>query len=807
MWDVLTGQHKLHIPTKDNISSLAYSPDGDTLASGGYDVDENPIQLWDANTGHHVLSLEGHTSAVSSLAFSAEGTLASASLDGTIRLWDTSTGREKLAIEAHEHHISSVVYSPDGKTLASAGADNLIRFWDAATGRHKLIIAGHSTYVRSVVFSPDGRTLASGGSAGSIRLWDVDNARLKQTISGVVYKTTVAFSTAGKMIAGAGRVRVYDDEARRSGLWDAATGQPKHDFFSSWPDEVEDYSFENFFSIAFSPDGNSIATSVMFRVNDHFDNRTSRLLVWDATTGQLKLDVNRKNANSFFGEPKGYPLAYSPNGEMLAVGSKIYNATSGRWQRTLQTSVGAITFSPDSKTLAVATRSSDSKDDGLLQLWNPRRGVHKATLEGHRQIYGRATGLHSVAYSPNGDTLASGGGNHTVRLWDAATGAPKQILEGHTDQVRSVAYSPDGSLLASGGQDGTILLWHFTPNSNATVQILPSMATSPWAGQQLVLTLNISGGVSVVGYQATVEFDPTALRYVSYSNGAYLPAGASAAPAVVQANLVTLAATSTAGVGNGDGTLATLTFEVVALKNSILSLSNVVLSDNVGVNTPPLVQSAKVVEPPKHVEDVNLDGIVDIEDLVLVAKQFGQPGQDRTDVNGDGVVDIVDLLLVADAFGNTAAAPSVTPQILEILTAAEVQQWLTDAKSLGVNEARMAQGIIVLEQLLAALMEVKAIPTKTALLPNYPNPFNPETWIPYHLAHDTDVMLTIYDTKGVLVRQLDLGHQRAGFYTDREKAVHWDGRNDRGELVASGVYTYQFRAGDYVALRRMVILK
>ena len=135
--------------------------------------------------------------------------------------------------------------------------------------------------------------------------------------------------------------------------------------------------------------------------------------------------------------------------------------------------------------------------------------------------------------------------------------------------------------------------------------------------------LSVTSGVNVVGYQATVEFDPTALRYVSYSNGDYLPAGASDAPAVVEANSVTLAATSTAGVGNGDGTLATPTFEVIALKESILSLSKVVLSDNAGVHTPPLIQDAQVVEPPKHVEDVNLDGVVDIEDLVLVAKQFG----------------------------------------------------------------------------------------------------------------------------------------------------------------------------------------
>ena len=98
-------------------------------------------------------------------------------------------------------------------------------------------------------------------------------------------------------------------------------------------------------------------------------------------------------------------------------------------------------------------------------------------------------------------------------------------------------------------------------------------------------------------------------------------------------------------------------------------------------------------------------------------------------------------------------------------------------------------------------------PKETTLLPNYPNPFNPETWIPYHLAREADVAITIYDTKGRLVRQLALGYQEAGHYAARGKAAHWNGRNERGEAVASGIYFYQFRAGDYVASRRMVIVK
>ena len=99
------------------------------------------------------------------------------------------------------------------------------------------------------------------------------------------------------------------------------------------------------------------------------------------------------------------------------------------------------------------------------------------------------------------------------------------------------------------------------------------------------------------------------------------------------------------------------------------------------------------------------------------------------------------------------------------------------------------------------------IPTETELLPNYPNPFNPETWIPYRLAEDAFVTLTIYDQAGQLVRTLDVGHRIAAVYENRSKAIYWDGRNQVGEGVASGVYFYHLSAGDYSAIQKMVILK
>ena len=291
-------------------------------------------------------------------------------------------------------------------------------------------------------------------------------------------------------------------------------------------------------------------------------------------------------------------------------------------------------------------------------------------------------------------------------------------------------------------------------------------------------------------------------RYVAGDNGDFLPESTFFVPPVVEGSRVTLASSAIGGVSSGDGTLATLIFEVVEAKASALTLSQVALADSDGEISTPQLENGEVTEPPHLFGDVNRDGVVNIQDLVLGGANFGKTGENRADINSDGIVDIVDLVLVAGAIRNAATAPTVQPHALTILTAADVQDWLTQARNLNPTDATFQRGIIFLEHLLATLT-----PKETLLLPNYPNPFNPETWIPYHLAHAADVTLVLYDTKGVVVRRLELGHQPSGFYTARSKAAYWNGRNANGELVASGVYFYQLRAGDYAAVRRMVIVK
>ena len=202
-------------------------------------------------------------------------------------------------------------------------------------------------------------------------------------------------------------------------------------------------------------------------------------------------------------------------------------------------------------------------------------------------------------------------------------------------------------------------------------------------------------------------------------------------------------------------------------------------------------------------EDVNRDGVVDVNDLVIVAERYGQTGVNIADVNGDGVVNVDDFILVAAAVNAAAAAaPAARAQVESQFTETQLQGWLTEARASGNTSRTYQRGIAVIEQLLRVFT-----PEKTALLANYPNPFNPETWIPYQLSKPTDVTLTIYDIKGSVVRTLDLGHQRAGLYQNRSRAAYWDGRNAVGEKVASGLYFYTLTAGEFTATRKMLIRK
>ena len=484
------------------------------------------------------------------------------------------------------------------------------------------------------------------------------------------------------------------------------------------------------------------------------------------------------------------------------IGNKLYwIELSGRIRSVNLDGTSFNTFATD-----LGTPGGIAVADGKLY-WTAKNGGNRGRIESadlNGTNFETLTLLRGVPAGISVDT------EDDKVYWANANGGIQRI-DINGGEIENVAYvtAPKDFALVTGTQQ-TVPATEAT--TDATVSISPSSVVSPAIGQQIDFGLSMVRGEAVAGYQASVQFDTTALRYVSGANGDFLPVGAFFVQPVVAGNLVKLNAASLAGESNGGGTLATLTFEVIAVKASTLTLSDVLLTNSAGEGFVPQIENTQITEPTGLKGDVNGDGIVNIQDLVLVAGRLGQSGANSADVNGDGVVNIQDLVLVAGALGNAAAAPSLHPQALEMLSAADVRQWLAQAQQLDLTDATSLRGILFLEQLLAALL-----PKATVLLPNYPNPFNPETWIPYRLAEDAFVMLTIYDGSGQVVRTLDVGHRVAAVYESRAKAIHWDGRNEFGEGVASGVYFYHLSAGrsglsvphlsDYSATRKMLIIK
>ena len=225
-----------------------------------------------------------------------------------------------------------------------------------------------------------------------------------------------------------------------------------------------------------------------------------------------------------------------------------------------------------------------------------------------------------------------------------------------------------------------------------------------------------------------------------------------------------------------------------------------------GANVAPPVATKPTTTAPTTKDtsdyDVNGDGAVDNTDAALVAGAMDTDNDDY-DVNGDGTVNFLDLLLVFDhRDAAAAAAPTIVGMKLSALQVDNIQQQIDLLIATNDRSPAAMRTLVYLQQLLAT-----ARPDQTQLLANYPNPFNPETWIPYQLATDTNVQIKIYNTQGVVIRALQLGHQSAGYYTDRNHAAYWDGRNSLGELVASGIYFYQLETDEMSTLRKMVILK
>ena len=257
--------------------------------------------------------------------------------------------------------------------------------------------------------------------------------------------------------------------------------------------------------------------------------------------------------------------------------------------------------------------------------------------------------------------------------------------------------------------------------------------------------------------------------------------------------------------GNARGRIQSANLDGSKIQNVVDGLGmpgDMVLSNSISAPAEPAKTPTKSTTTAANKYDVNGDGKVDNTDAGLVADAQGTSNA-KYDVNGDGRVNFLDLLLVFDNRDDGAAA---APTIVGMqMTAAQVdilQEQIDLLIATGDRSPAALKTLIYLQQLIAT-----ARPEKTQLLANYPNPFNPETWIPYELSTDTTVKITIYDTQGVVIRTLALGHQSAGYYTGRDRAAYWDGRNAFGEQVASGIYFYQLETDAMSSMRKMVILK
>ena len=382
------------------------------------------------------------------------------------------------------------------------------------------------------------------------------------------------------------------------------------------------------------------------------------------------------------------------------------------------------------------------------------------------------------------------------------------------------------------------------------VVLAPIPKTGIAPGDTFTQTIEIREALKLSAWQMDVVFNPNILELIEVEEGDFLEQGGYNAfflsSAISDSNAAGRIRASQARVGRkpnaspppnnvltnpspggltGKGNLMRLTFKLLEFAEEPLGIHNVQLSNDKSQRISYSIQINDLIVatdeyPP---EDVDRDGKVNIQDLIMVASDMGRrnsnlgnanPINPRTDVNDDGFVNMLDLITVSssphwgrdvkatkkrNANKASLSAPSANA---EGLTPATISGWIDLAQVEDDGSAIFDLGIANLEALLAA-----QIPSKTRLLLNYPNPFNPETWIPYQLSEATDVTVTIHSMNGSLIRTLELGHQAAGIYQSKSQAAYWDGRNEFGEQVASGLYFYTLTAGNFSATGKMLVRK
>jgi WD40 repeat protein len=450
------------------VSAIAFSPDGTLIASGSED---HRVRLWQPATGRLVRRLDGHSSAVTAVAFSPDGSaVASASNDRTVRLWDVRSGQLLRTLQGHVYHVYAVAFDPRGRWLATASWDRTIQFWDAKSGELVRKLRGHGAAIRAIDFSPDGTLLASGSDDETVRLWNAETGREVKVLAGHAGPVNaVRFRPDGESVFSGSTdhtVRMWrlSDGARWRKLADcggpvralavSANGQILGGTCGVAGSVLWDVGTGSEIrrghgpkgetrAIAFRPDGKVVATG----------GEDASIAVEDVATGRALVSLSANLAHL-------EAVAFGPGGSMLATASrdghvrvwqnagdrKILSPLLSRVSAGGQGPLRTLAFSSDGKTIATGG------DERTVTLWDLGDGTE------HR--VGRHDGaINAVAFVPGGHTLASAGEDGTVRLWDLKKDAAAKILKGHRAPVQALAVSADGTMVASASDDETVRVW------------------------------------------------------------------------------------------------------------------------------------------------------------------------------------------------------------------------------------------------------------------------------------------------------------------------------------------------------------
>ncbi len=772
------------------------------------------IAIWDVSTRRIIdkLTLASEDSHISPLyydiAYSPDGNTVAAAVSTSVYLWDATTGRLRYRLtedthDGHHYRVSSVTFSPDSTTLASGGgsSDRTVRLWDVKTGILKSVLKGHSNHVVSLMFSPDGTTLASGSHDGTVLLWKaIPSATTTRrapvfTEGDSTIRTVTENTAAGVNINRPVAATDADNDALTYTLsgpdaaafsLDPATGQLRTHAALDYETQstyivaitVSDGIFTNTITVTINvADINEIASPEPERIAADVDGN-GKVNIQDLVLVASSFGQRGENAADVNGDRE---VNIS---DMVLVAAAFNNTATTASAETPETTNNVPVFTEgDSTTRTVAENTAAGVNIGTpVAATDADSDTLTYTLGG--------TDASSFSIDRTGQLKTRGALDYETKSTYTVTITVSDGSLTDTTTVTINITNVDETPVTDGIVTGAVV------DSGRTPQVQDAIVTAAGVGSVAEVT---AAHLSAIEQLDLNNKGITALKTDDFDG-----------------------LTSLTGLNLGGNDFNTLLLQDIFDK--LTSLTVLILPDNDsttqlirnfggqvfslgGPNELPGTMFLFKVPSPRTVAgavgDVNLDGIVNIQDLILVMSSLGETGDNIADTNDDSVVDIADLVNVIGSFGQASnAAPSILSQALTGLTAAEVEELLTHALKLDLTNPMVQQWIAALEHHLATL-----IPKETALLPNYPNPFNPETWIPYQLANPADVTVHIYGINGTLVRTLSLGHQDAGMYRSRSRAVYWDGKNKLGESVASGVYFYTLTTDDFTATRKMLIRK